>query len=63
MPGEYFSDEEHLMEWLNAEQDPEKFKEFLDKYIYNTKDFYEYLQLNGGIEKMIKLRQKELLIG
>ncbi|HOP51030.1 MAG TPA: CoA-transferase [Ignavibacteriales bacterium] len=63
MPGEYYSDEEHLMEWLNAEQDPEKFKEFLDKYIYNTKDFYEYLQLNGGIEKMIKLRQKELLIG
>ncbi len=63
MPGEYFSDEEHLAEWLQAEQDPEKFKEFLDKYIYNTKDFYEYLQLNGGIEKMIKLRQKELLIG
>lgn len=29
---------------------------------YKTKNFYEYLELNGGIEKMKKLRAIELLI-
>jgi glutaconate CoA-transferase subunit A len=62
MPYEYFSDEGHLREWLQAEGDVEGLKKFLDKYIYNTKDFNEYLQLNGGLDKMEKLRRMELLI-
>jgi hypothetical protein len=28
----------------------------------DTHDFYEYLNLNGGIDKMMKLRATELLI-
>lgn len=63
MPGDYYSDEEHLTEWLSAEQDPEKFKAFLDKNIYNTKDFFEYLNVNGGLDKMTKLRQIEQFVG
>ena len=62
MPYEYFSDEEHIKEWLTAEKDPEEFKKFVKKQIYDTKDFYEYLNLNGGIEKIAKLRQVEFLI-
>jgi glutaconate CoA-transferase subunit A len=62
MPYEYFSDEEHLREWLTIEKDPDEFKKFIDKQIYKTKNFYEYLELNGGIEKMKKLRAIELLI-
>ncbi|HVN70824.1 MAG TPA: CoA-transferase [Desulfomonilia bacterium] len=62
MPYEYFSDEEHLREWLTVEKDPDEFKRFIDKQIYGTKNFYEYLELNGGIEKMKKLRAVELLI-
>jgi glutaconate CoA-transferase subunit A len=62
MPYEYFSDEEHLREWLTVEKDPEEFKRFIDKQIYGTRNFYEYLELNGGIEKMKKLRAVELLI-
>lgn len=62
MPGEYFSDEEHLREWLTVEKDAEKFKEFLDRNIYSCKDFYEYLSKNGGMEKISKLRREELLI-
>lgn len=62
MPYEYFSDEEHLQEWLKAEQDPEVFKEFLKRNIYDCKDHAEYIELHGGIEKMNELRAKEFLI-
>lgn len=62
MPGEYFSDEEHLLEWLSVENDEERFVEFLDKNIYSCKNFNEYLMKNGGIEKMRKLRRLEKFI-
>jgi glutaconate CoA-transferase, subunit A len=61
MAYEYFSDEEHLQEWLRAEKDPAEFKKFLDKNIYNCKSHIEYINLNGGIEKMLALRKKEVL--
>lgn len=61
MAYEYFSDEEHLQEWLKVEKDPEAFKKFLDKNIYNCKSHIEYINLNGGMEKMLALRKKEIL--
>jgi glutaconate CoA-transferase, subunit A len=62
MPYEYFSDEEHLREWLRVEKDPEALKKFVDRQIYGCKDFYEYLDLNGGIKKIQKLRAIENLV-
>ncbi len=62
MPYEYFSDEAHIKEWLTVEKDPQAFRDFIKKQVYDTKDFYEYLALNGGIEKMSKLRREEFLI-
>ncbi|MBN1292195.1 MAG: CoA transferase subunit A [Candidatus Latescibacteria bacterium] len=62
MPGEYFSDEAHLVEWLRAENDVEKFRQFLDKYIYDVPDFEHYLELCGGVEKIKELRAQELLL-
>ncbi len=62
MAYEYFSDEPHLKEWLQAEEDPETFGGFMQKYIYGCKDHYEYIGLNGGLHKMIELRRKELMI-
>ncbi len=62
MPYEYFLDVEHIKEWLKAEGDPEQYKAFIEKNIYNCKDFNEYLELNGGLEKMRKLRDMEYLI-
>jgi len=62
MPYEYYSDEDHLREWLAAEKDPGVFAAFIDKYILNTRDFNEYLELCGGIEKLRKLRAVELLL-
>jgi len=61
MPGEYYSDEGHLAEWLEAEKDPEALKKFLDKNIYSCKDFNEYIEKNGGAEKIKKLKKLEHL--
>jgi glutaconate CoA-transferase subunit A len=61
MPYEYFSDEEHLREWLAADSKPETLKPFLDKYIYGTRDFREYLELCGGEARMEQLRRLEFL--
>jgi glutaconate CoA-transferase subunit A len=62
MYGEYFSDEDHIQEWLRVEKDPEEFKAFLDRNIYNCKDHFDYVRANGGMEKMWALRHKELMI-
>ncbi len=60
MPYEYFSDEEHLRAWLDAEKDPATHREFLDKYLFGTSDFAEYLELCGGRQRIGELRREEL---
>ena len=62
MPYEYYSDEEHLQEWLRVEQDPEQLTEFLERNIYGVEDFWSYIQLNGGLKRMTELRQQEVLV-
>lgn len=62
MPFEYFSDEGHLREWLTVEKDPAELGKFLEKYILSSADFNEYLEKNGGLEKMQQLRQREFLL-
>jgi glutaconate CoA-transferase subunit A len=59
MPGEYDSDEEHLRAWLAAERDPGEFRAFLQRNIYETKDFTEYLSLCGGEARLAELRRRE----
>ncbi len=62
MAHEYFSDEEHLHEWLEVEKDPEAFASFLQANIFGVQDFSEYLERNGGMRKMSRLRRMELRI-
>jgi glutaconate CoA-transferase subunit A len=62
MPYEYFSDEEHLQEWFRVQSDPEEFRKFLSRNIYECPDHYEYVRRNGGVQKINELRRKELLI-
>src|SRR5207245_213921 len=62
MPYEYFSDEQHLCAWLAAEEDPQRYREFLDKYIYGVQSFAEYLQRCGGLERLQELRRQELML-
>ena len=61
MYAEYFSDEEHIREWLRVEEEPEEFKKFLEKNIYSCKDHFEYIEKNGGMHKLLKLREKEFM--
>lgn len=61
MPYAYFSDEEHLREWLSADSKPETLEPFLQKFIFGTKDFPEYLELCGGQAKMERLKRIEFL--
>jgi glutaconate CoA-transferase subunit A len=62
MPGEYFSDEDHLRRWLAVEKEEGPFKEFLAEYVYGTRDFDEYLQKCGGLPRLLELRRVELLL-
>jgi glutaconate CoA-transferase, subunit A len=61
MPYEYTSDEQHFAEWLAAERSEDTFQKFLDRYIYNTRDFEEYLELACGEARMAELRAAEPL--
>ena len=60
MPYEYYSDEEHLRQWLEVETDPESHRRFLDEYIFGTTDFAAYLELCGGLKRLQELRHQEL---
>jgi glutaconate CoA-transferase subunit A len=62
MPYEYFSDERHLKEWLTAEADPDRYRAFLDKFLFGVKDFAEYLHLCGGLPRLQQLRREEFLL-
>jgi len=62
MPYEYFSDEVHLQQWLEAEEDPARYQQFIANYLFGVKDFNEYLQLCGGLERLRQLRQQEFLL-
>lgn len=62
MAYEYFSDEEHLREWLKAEADPDSLNAFLEKHIYGVKDFYGYLETIGGLSRLQQLRYQENIV-
>ncbi len=62
MPGEYFSDEEHLKAWLTAEADPGTFQQFVEDHIDGVPDFQGYIEKCGGLKRMQQLRHRELLL-
>lgn len=61
MPYEYYSDERHMAEWIEVEKDDASLNAFLDRYIYGTKNFEEYLELCGGEQRMQELHAMEPL--
>ncbi len=61
MPFEYFSDERHLAEWIEAEQNEDTFKAFLDHYIFGVDAFETYLALAAGDARLAELRKLEIL--
>ena len=62
MPYEYFSDEDHLREWLTAQNDPATFTEFLKQNILACPDHAAYINRHGGAGKIQELRARELML-
>ena len=48
--------------WIEIEADEAKYRAFIDQHIFGVRDFTEYLQLCGGLPRLQKLRQEELLL-
>ncbi len=61
MPYLYYSDEEHMTEWLKLSRTPEGVRLYFEKYVYGVDSFEEYIELVGGIRKFNYLRDLELL--
>ncbi len=61
MPLLYYSDEDHMAEWLNLSRTEEGVKAYFDKYVYPVESFAEYITLVGGEKKMDHLRKLERL--
>jgi len=61
MPGVYYSDEEHMSEWLTLSRTEEGVREYLDRYVFSVEDFSDYIELVGGREKLEYLRRLEAL--
>jgi len=61
MPLLYYSDEEHMAEWLKLSKTDAGAKAYFDKYVYGVNDFGEYIKLVGGEAKMKKLGEIEHL--
>ena len=59
MPNLYYSDEEHIAEYIKKTALDETTSEYFDKYVYNTKNFKDYLELVGGKNKINYLQQLE----
>ena len=59
MPGCYFSDEVHLREWLAVERDPNELTAFVDRLIYETDSFQDYLEASGATHRLAELEAIE----
>lgn len=55
MPGKYYYDEEHIAEWLEAARTEAGTQEYLQKYVFDAKDFHGYLERVGGSRKLSQL--------
>lgn len=61
MPYLYYSDEEHMAEWLKLSKTDDGVRQYFEKYVKGTDDFNEYLKRIGGARKLKYLQQLEYL--
>ena len=61
MPYLYFFDEEHIGRWLRLSRTPEGTREYFREFVFETRDFTEYLERVGGVRKLTSLRRIERL--
>ncbi|MGA8942873.1 MAG: CoA-transferase [Thermoactinomyces sp.] len=59
VPGLYSFDEAHWQEWLDASLTQETVAQYLDKYVYTSRDHYDYLEKIGGVRVLHQLEKIE----
>ena len=55
----YFSDEEHIAEWLAAARTDEGVAAYMDRFVHGVSDYDDYLDRIGGTRKLGELRRIE----
>ena len=61
MPYEYYSDEEHIRQWLAVEEDLDEYRRFLDHHIFEVSDHQESGRRAGGLDRLEELRRLEFM--
>ena len=61
MPYEYYSDEEHIRQWLTVEEDPDEYSRFLEHHVFGVDDHQEYVRRAGGLDRLEELRRLEFM--
>jgi glutaconate CoA-transferase subunit A len=58
---EYDYDADEIKKYVEAQKTPQKFRDYLDKYVYGAKDHWKYLNLVGGLRRLRTLRADPIL--
>lgn len=62
-PTYYIHDEDHLVDYIQrakkaiAGEDKNAYSEYLRKYVYGPESIYDYIEVSGGLRRMIQLRR------
>jgi 3-oxoacid CoA-transferase subunit A/glutaconate CoA-transferase subunit A len=59
MPDLYYSDEQHIAEWLALSRSDEGVRKYLDRYVFGVPDFAAYLEAVGGRARLQQLGRIE----
>jgi acyl CoA:acetate/3-ketoacid CoA transferase len=57
----YDYDAEQIEAYVEATNTPASFREYLDRYVYDVKDHWEYLERVGGMKRLSRLRADAIL--
>ncbi|MEO1997391.1 MAG: CoA-transferase [Planctomycetaceae bacterium] len=60
MPYEYYSDEQHLQNWLEVESSRVDHLDWVKRHIFDAASFDAYLEMCGGLPRLRELRNQEL---
>ena len=58
---EYDYDADEIKKYVEAQKSPQKFRDYLDKYVYGVKDHWEYLERVGGLRRLRTLQADPIL--
>jgi len=55
-PNIYEHDIDHLREYMESSKNPESLKKYLDRFVYEAEDHWDYLERVGGLKRLMQLR-------